>query len=142
MAVRGRKPKPADLRLMAGNAGKRPIPESVGDFDGLPVLPAWVDEKAPAFKADFLGEWNRVTRQLEAWGVMGEVNQGGIEGLCAMYAQFVQASKNGDATEARQSYDAYRKALNEFGLTPACKGRVSHGNAKPKASKLSKYTAG
>ncbi len=138
MAVRGRKPKPAELRLLTGNPGKRAIPEGVGDFAGSLTPPVWIDEKPKPFRLDFLAEWGRVTRQLLAWGVAGEVNQGAIEGVCALYAQAIQAAKNGDATEMRQSYDAYRKALNEFGLTPASKGRVASAPQK-KESKLSKY---
>lgn len=143
MAVRGRKSKPAELKLMTGNPGRRPLQDDAGDFDGTVVLPSWVENKPKPYQTAFLGEWNRVTRQLESWGVIGEVNQGLIEGVCALYAQSILASITGNDTESRQSIDAYRKALNEFGLTPACKGRVNAGTGKAKKeSKLAKYTAG
>ena len=62
--------------------------------------------------------------------MVGEVNQSAIEGICALYAQAIQSARSdGEKTETRQSFDAHRKALNEFGLTPASKGRAG-GKAK------------
>ena len=67
MAVRGRKPKPRELKLVTGNPGHRALDDPTPDFTGALVLPGWIEEKAPAYKADFLAEWNRVTWQLEDW---------------------------------------------------------------------------
>lgn len=129
MASRGRKPKPPELKILTGNPGRRPIGDAVGiEFSGALVLPSWLDEKSPVWKGDFLGEWNRLTRQLETWGIVGEVNQGAVEGLCSLYANHLKAVRGDDSVEARQSYEAYRKALSEFGLTPASK---SKSGAKP-----------
>lgn len=142
MAIRGRKPKPAELKLMTGNPGRRPIAESVGEFTGALLMPSWIEDKPKPYQAAFIAEWNRITRQLEAWAIVGEVNQGLIEGVSALYAQAIQATTNGEGTEARQSFDAYRKALNEFGLTPASKGRVNSNGKPQKSGALAKYTAG
>ena len=133
MAVRGRKPKPAHLKVVTGNPGKRALPETEVEFTPAPDSiepPKWLNRSN--LRADFLREWKRVKAQLEEWGILGEVNQGALEGLCLLYAQATRAAKNGEAREARQSFDAYRKALNEFGLTPASKGRVGTGDEKPK----------
>lgn len=122
MAVGGRKPTPPHLKAMNGNPGRRPIPENEPDFvPGEISPPDWVHDSV--YRVDFLREWERVVAQLRDWGTMGAVNQGALEGICLLYAQFVRAGKIGEATEARQSFDGYRKGLNEFGLTPATKGR-------------------
>lgn len=140
MAVRGRKPKPRTLKLVTGNPGKRELPTNEPEFTSATKLgpPAWL--KRSNLRTDFMREWGRVTKQLEDWDILGEVNQGAIEGLCLLYAQATRAAKNGDTREARQSFDAYRKALNEFGLTPASKGRVGTGEGKkPAESKAAGY---
>lgn len=139
MAVRGRKSKPPELKILTGNPGRRPVQESVAPFEGAVTPPTWIDEKSKDYRLDFLAEWERITKQLTAWDVIGNVNQGALEAVCALYAQGVKAAKDGDATEVRQSFDTYRKALNEFGLTPASKGRVSVGAREKAKSKAAGY---
>ena len=72
--------------------------------------------------------------------MVGAVNQGLIEGICLLYATAVSSAKSKNNVEMRQSFDAYRKALNECGLTPASKGRIGDG-AKAPRGKLAKYTS-
>ena len=138
--MRGRKPKPTDLKVVTGNPGKRALPENEAQFDeGEVAAPEWIDERERSWRLAFLAEWGRIVAQLDSWSVIGEVNQGMLEGICSLYATYVTAARSKDTVEMRQSFEAYRKALNEFGLTPASKGRVATESAKPKG-KLAKYT--
>ena len=140
MARPGRKPKSAELKLVTGNPGKRALPKNEPEFDkGELVAPEWIDEREESWRSAFLEEWERVTAQAEAWGVVGAVNQGLIEGICLLYATAVAAAKANRSVEMRQSFEAYRKALNECGLTPASKGRIGAGVKAPRG-KLAKYT--
>ena len=140
MATRGRKPKPSALKVVTGNPGKRALPEDEPEFtEGDVAPPAWLDERERSWRLDFLAEWERIVGQLGDWATVGEVNQGMLEGICTLYATYVAAAKSKDNTEMRQSFESYRKALNEFGLTPASKARVATPTKQPKG-KLAKYT--
>ena len=137
MATRGRKPKPAQLKVIAGNPGKRPIQSSPELPAGAMELPAWIDDpEYAARRAHFIREWERVMPGLEAIQVVRPVQAGAAETLCHHYAQAVSSSLRGDHKEARLSWEAYRKTCNEFGLTPASAGRVgTEGKATPAKSK-------
>lgn len=140
MAVRGRKPKPTGLKLITGNPGRRELPESEEDFTpGDLVLPSWLDEKERTYRTDFVEEWDRIVSQLQDWGIIGKVNAGAVEGICVLFANFRRAVRNSESAEARQTIDGYRKALNEFGLTPASKARVATGKGKKPQSKAASY---
>lgn len=141
MAKRGRKPKPTGLKVVEGNPGKRALPENEPEFDdGEVSAPEWIDERPRAWRVDFLAEWKRITTQLESWGIIGPANQGLLEAICTYYATGVKAAKDGNSSEMRQAFEAYRKSLNECGLTPASKSRIGASDPKPKG-KLGKYTA-
>jgi phage terminase small subunit len=129
MAVRGKKPRPSHLKAVEGTARASRTPENEPEFTaGELVPPDWINDTP--LRVDFLREWERITRQLRDWGTLAEVNQGAVEGICMSYAKMVRAAKLGDDAESRQSFDGYRKALNEFGLTPASKGRSGSGGGK------------
>ncbi|MEQ1573622.1 MAG: hypothetical protein ABL993_05190 [Vicinamibacterales bacterium] len=138
--MRGRPKKPTELKVLAGTPGRRPLPENEAQFTAGEIAPpAWLDDREKPWRISFLAEWERITAQLRTWAVIGEVNQGALEGICSCYASFVDAAKSRNNVEMRQAFEAYRKALTEFGLTPASKGRVSTG-LKPAGGKLAKYT--
>lgn len=128
MAAGGRKPKPSELKKITGNPGRRPIPETPAFAAGGLVMPRWFDAQERA-------EWGRIVPELERVGIAKSVHQGSLEGICGLYGAYRKSRKDKDIQQARMSYDAYRKALNEFGLTPASAGRVgaqgSEGGADP-----------
>ena len=61
---------------------------------------------------------------LERAGVAKPVHASLLVGICSQYSAFRRSRASGDTVQARQSFEAYRKALNEVGLTPASAGRV------------------
>ena len=118
MATRGRKPKAAAIKRTTGNPGNRPILEEV-PFGGLSSIapPRWMNKWEKE-------EWDRIVPELVELGIAKSVNEGALQGICTLYAQWRKARKERDQKEMRLTYDAYRKALNEFGLTAASAARV------------------
>lgn len=131
MAVRGRKPKPAESKIATGNPGRRPIAPTpaFSDGDGLAPPRRW-----PA-KGQERREWDRIVPELQRLRVAKAVHQGILEKICELYAASVELYKAKDFTGSRMQAAEYRKALNEFGLTAASAGRVSgtgdHGDTDP-----------
>jgi len=117
MAIGGRKPKPAEQKTVTGNPGHRTIPEVPKFKAGGLVCPKW-------FSAAEREEWHRIVPELVRVGIARGVHQGSLEGICVLYGGWRKSRKDRDMQQARMSYDAYRKALNEFGLTAASAGRV------------------
>ena len=120
MAVRGRKPKPSEQKEVTGNPGRRPISPEPDFADGSKLAPP---DRWPAggFERQ---EWARIVPELVRCGVAKAVHQGALEKICQLYASGAELYERRDYTGHRQAADAYRKALNEFGLTAASAGRV------------------
>ena len=121
MAIRGRKPKPGALKAATGNPGRRAIAPEVPFASGEGVLapPAhWVAEGYERL------EWNRIVPELVRCRIAKAIHQGALEGICERYAAATRLYQIGQFSGARQESEAHRKALNEFGLTPASAGRV------------------
>lgn len=138
MAVRGKKPKPTHLKALEGTTRADRAPEGEPEFKAGDVTPPdWIHDTV--LRVDFLSEWERIVGQLREWDALAEVNQGALEGICIMYAQAVRGARLGDTTEARQSFESYRKGLNEFGLTPASKGRSGNNGAKKPKDPAEKF---
>lgn len=117
MAIGGRKPKPAAQKRATGNPGKRTIPAEPAFRGGSLEAPDWFNDTERE-------EWVRIVPELERLTIAKPVHQGALEGICSLYSVWRDARNARDGTGMRMAYDAYRKALNEFGLTAASAGRV------------------
>jgi len=137
MAQRGRKPKPTAIKVLEGNPGRRPLcnnepmPEKVA-----PKCPTWLEPEAKK-------EWRRMTKTLEAIGVLTQVDTTAFAGYCQAYARWKEAeeflSKHGTIFKTPSGYiqqvpqvsiaQTYLKIMkdfcSEFGLTPAARSRIS-----------------
>lgn len=83
--MRGRKPKPTHLKLVAGNPGRRPL------NDQEPT-PARTRPSAPAHVSDKAREtWGYVTAILDRMGILTEADAIGVEMLCEAYADKLAA---------------------------------------------------
>ena len=69
--MRGRKPKPAKLRLLEGNPGKRRVIE-VATASGVPDVPGWLDDEAKA-------EWTRIVPILTEMRLLAAIDRGDYE---------------------------------------------------------------
>src|SRR5258708_11406890 len=79
---------PKGLKLLGGNPGKRalnakePEPPVV-----IPSCPKHLNQEARK-------EWRRVTRELAALGLIGQIDRTAIAVYCDSYARWVEASDN------------------------------------------------
>lgn len=150
---RGRKPKPSYLRIVGGNAGRRPLNTRE------PTAPLSVPSPPSILYGDAKLEWRRVARSLAEMGVLSSIDRAALAAYCQAYGVWLQAERHiktladsgdkygglltkttngnviqnplvGIANKARA--DMVRFAA-EFGMTPSGRSRVQiDPNAKQK----------
>ncbi|WP_163195579.1 phage terminase small subunit P27 family [Clostridium thermarum] len=140
MAQRGRKPKPTALKILEGNPGKRPLNEDEPKpKKKAPKCPSWLDGEAKK-------EWRRMSKQLEAMGILTEIDMAAFAGYCQAYARWKEAeefiTKHGTIVKTPSGYwqqvpqvsiaQTYLKIMNrfceQFGLTPSARSRIVTDN--------------
>jgi P27 family predicted phage terminase small subunit len=140
--MRGRKPKPTELKLVSGNPGKRKIEPRADSLGGVPKAPRFLSREARA-------EWNRLTADLAAMGVLGRENRATLAIYCQNWARMVAAEMhvnehgpivpaprtgvpmhNPHLAVANRAAGIVAKLAAEFGLTPSSRTRVG---AAPRA---------
>lgn len=150
---KGRKPKPAALRILEGNPGKRPINNAVKP-DIQPLEP-------PAFlRSDGLYEWNRLHDHLVEIGVLTVLDRSIFSAYCSAYNdyceaerlledgeaddRFVNEGKDGELTRniisraRNEAAAAMVKYATELGMTPSSRSKVTPA---PKPGKPNKFAA-
>lgn len=150
----GRKPKPRALRELAGNPGKRPLPETILPDDALtgdgetaqPVTvvtlepPAWLARNK--FAAE---EWRRLAPMLQKLRLLHEIDGTAFANYCLLYAEWRKAAdaitrrgtsyktvtKHGTMERLRPEFRVMtectrlmQRMLSEFGLTPSARARI------------------
>ena len=153
--MKGRKPKPTELKLIEGNPGKRPLPENEPKPEPIaPKCPTWLHKDAKK-------EWKRIAPQLEKLGLLTQVDMAALAGYCESWAQYKRSiefiHKHGEVypikdDEGRVKYlqqvpqvSIANKALQqvrafcaEFGLTPSARGRMVVPGADDKEDEMEK----
>src|ERR1035437_10901768 len=85
--MKGRKPKPTHLKLVTGNAGRRPLNmDEPKPPRGRPSAPAHISDKARE-------TWGYVSGLLDDMGVLTRADALALEGLCEVYADHLEARK-------------------------------------------------
>jgi P27 family predicted phage terminase small subunit len=137
MAQRGRKPKPTAIKVLEGNPGKRPLNTNEPKPEKkAPKCPTWLEPEAKK-------EWKRMSKTLEAIGILTQVDNVAFAGYCQAYARWKEAeeflTKHGTIFKTPSGYiqqvpqvsiaQTYLKIMkdfcSEFGLTPAARSRIS-----------------
>lgn len=158
MGKRGPKPKRPNLRVLGGNAGKRPIPTgpmTLADVElppGSPEPPAWLELDDAA--AD---QWCRLAPVLIAKSVLTEVDHLSFGLLCSAWSYWQQAAREVDergvviehangclganpaVAIAKQWRECVITGAKEFGLTPATRGRVDISPGKGEPNRLERF---
>ena len=134
--MRGRKPKPTKLKLLAGNPGGRPL----NDREPEPevTIPDCPDHLTDVAKA----EWERIAPELESLGLLSEIDRAALAGYCTAWGRWVEAEeqlkKTGTIVKspnnfpiqspflaiANKALGQMREFLTEFGMTPSARSRV------------------
>ncbi|GIV86619.1 MAG: terminase [Chloroflexus sp.] len=135
--MRGRKPKPTALKILAGNPGRRPLNDAEPQFAAGDALkpPAHLDRTAKL-------EWRRVIRELSAAGLVKTVDRSALAAYCQAYSQWVKATKelrdspltltspsgyvypNPMLGIQKRALETMHKFMTEFGMTPSSRSRV------------------
>ena len=128
--MKGRKPKPAHLKLLQGNPGRRAIPS--GDLRPTPAstrTPAWLD---PIGK----GVWRLLAKDLASAGLLTVLDRHLFEAYCATYARMRRADqafqdetdlkvRAGLARAARQEGTLLKTLAAEMGLSQTTRGQTT-----------------
>ncbi len=121
--MRGRKPKPTALKILAGDQPCRINTDE-------PRLPAVTEAAAPKWIGSYGAVlWRRMVPMLVNAGVLTQGDLPGLELLCSEYDGLRRDPTNAGCR------DRYRRLLAEFGLTPSARSRLK-STAAPKADAL------
>ncbi len=147
MGLRGPPRTPTSILKMRGSqlAKRRARESSVQAEGGKPTAPTWLDAEGKA-------EWRRTVRALETMQILSRSDRAALVGLCQAWSMFVALAKAWnrlDATEyvasrplgvmVSQSFNDYRRAALEFGLTPASRSRVTAATPTGPTTDKSRY---
>ncbi len=135
--MKGRKPKPEALAALHGNPSKRALPTGAKP-KAAPDLtpPSHLNAVAKA-------EWDRVTAELRAVGMITAIDRAALGAYCATYARWAKAEERIAAGAelvvtpnksvqqspwvgiANRALELMHRYLTEFGMTPASRVRLS-----------------
>lgn len=142
----GRKRKPTALKVLAGNPGKRPLPENEPMPDAaIPMHPDHLDDEA-------IAEWDRITPLLYDLGLLTQIDRAALAKYCVAWSRWVNAeramlkhgvivkSPNGFPVQspflavANRAMSQIKESLAEFGLSPSARTKVAATKKKEKAN--------
>jgi P27 family predicted phage terminase small subunit len=136
---------PTSLKQLRGNPGRRPI----GDEAGVPSGSEKVPRPPDYLTGEARREWFRVAPLLHEAGLLSKLDTTALAGYCINYARWREADeeirRHGLVIRhpkgwpmvspfvriAREAYQAWTKALIEFGMTPKAALRIDRVNFDP-----------
>ena len=124
MGVGGQRPKPATLRLLNGNAGKRPIPN-----EPKPDLVREIPGPPRKLTREGKAEWARIVPDLVKTRILAAIDLSYLATYCALHAAIVAAEKKGDLLQAAY-ISQYRALASEFGIGPSSRSRIKAGSGE------------
>ena len=132
----GRKPKPTQLKKLAGNPGKRPLNENEPEpKTRIPACPFHLS-------GDAKKEWERVAPLLENLRLLSDIDRAALALYCQAWSRWLEAeqalktygvmvkSPNGFPMQspylavANKAMEQIRAMLTEFGMSPSSRSRV------------------
>lgn len=140
--MRGRKPKPTQLKVVAGNPGKRPLNGAEPTPPRDAQMPDYLSERAAE-------HWPVISAQLDAAKLLTSVDVHALALYCEAFARWSEASeavrREGMVTLtekgfplqspyvaiANKAHDQMVKLLVEFGMTPSSRSRVTKVDDDP-----------
>ena len=137
MARPGPPPKPTALKLIAGNPGKKRLPQG----EPKPMVEAPVPPKH--LTAEARVEWERLAPILVRLKLLTKLDRAALAAYCQAWARHVEAEEqvakasalafthngypivNPWVTISKQAVDQMARFMTEFGMTPAARTRIS-----------------
>jgi len=155
--MKGRKPTPTHLRLVKGNAGKRPLPKGEAKPAlELPMPPTELNDDAKV-------EWGRVSGELYRVGLLSKVDRAALAAYCQAYGRWMEAERaltamrsnafggmllktgNGSVMVnpllkvAERAMNDMVKIAAEFGMTPSARSRIEAAPKLQENDPLAKF---
>lgn len=143
--MRGRPPKPTEVKRAQGNPGKRKLNEQEPDFEkALPKPPSHLNKSARA-------EWKRVAQELHNKGVLTQMDRAVLAAYAQAYGRWHEAEEkvnelgfvvktamgnlvqNPYLSIANRAMQDMTRIAAEFGMTPASRTRVKAEGEKKKS---------
>lgn len=130
--MKGRKPTPTALKVLAGNPGKRPLNKNEPKHaPRAPGCPTWLPAEAKA-------EWRRVVPQLDRVGTLALVDRAALTAYAQQWMMLFRAERdiqvrgliledgkrNPNILTAKDAATQIRLFAAEFGLTPSSRSRM------------------
>jgi len=84
--MRGRKPKPNELKILQGNPGRRKIQATPKPDKAVPDCPEWLPGEAKK-------EWARIVPELEKLGLVSRLDMAALSAYCCAWAQMKAAEE-------------------------------------------------
>jgi P27 family predicted phage terminase small subunit len=144
MAVRGRKPKPTELKILRGTRKDRINEAAPKKVAGVPPCPSHLDAVARA-------KWDELVEQLGEAGTLSRTDSESLALYCSTFSLWLLARQHVSKTQSLTVTGAQGGtksnpilsviAVNaqllarlqaEFGLTPSSRGRIQSSAAAPK----------
>lgn len=134
----GPPPKPTALKKLAGNPGKRPLPEN----EPHPPVPTHTPRAPRHLNDEGKREWRRIVKVLVRLGLYTVVDRAALAMYCQAWGRWVEAenklnevdlviaSDKGNLYQnpwlgvASKAWSQLSKILPEFGLTPSARARL------------------
>jgi hypothetical protein len=128
----GRPPKATALKLLAGNPGKRKLPEELEVDQGAAVKPAYI-----AIEPGFSAVWDELAPTREAIGLLTALTAEAFGMLCVYVSQF----RRGPLSLSGPQLADMRAKMNAFGFDPSSLTKLGIASKKtPKANPFSELT--
>lgn len=111
------KPKPTNLKIIAGNPGKRALNDQEPVYsEGDLAAPEWLSDEATAI-------WERLAVNLEANGLLTQVNRDLLAVYCDLIADYRAKRAEGKMPPMAQ-VSRMTSLAGEFGFTPSAASRI------------------
>jgi hypothetical protein len=128
----GRPRKPTALKVLQGNAGRRPLPENEPTPPAGAGMPSTLPDRAKPY-------WAELAAVLESMKVLTVADARALAILCVLLSDFDAQAAAGSADPRLAS--EIRGYFGRFGMTPADRSRVAAAAPEDK-SKLSRFLGG
>ena len=112
--MRGPKPKPTRLKILAGNPGKRALPKLEPKPRGLAVCPGWLNPVAVMV-------WEELAPGLKEVGLLTSADAEQFGVLCTLIAEYRGNTKGMPANKL----SLMKNLFAEFGMGPSARTRIS-----------------
>jgi P27 family predicted phage terminase small subunit len=137
MPPRGTKPIPPELKVLAGNPGGRPIPNTPKPPTGATVLRC-----PPHLRGEARKQWRKIAKDLYGSGLLTKIDRPALSAYCTCWDRWLQAEdhvrehgvilrtktgypvQNPSLAIAAKAMKQMMAILTEFGMTPSSRARI------------------